>query len=40
VSATEKIDAFQRRHPAVGFPLPVFYKFFDDQDNYVAALIA
>jgi membrane protein len=35
-----RLDAFQRRHPAVGFPLAVFYKFFDDQGGYLAALIA
>ncbi len=38
--AVEKIDAFQRRHPAAGFPIAVLYKFFDDQGNYLAALIA
>jgi YihY family inner membrane protein len=30
-------DSYQRRHPAVGFPLAVVYKFFDDQGNYLAA---
>ncbi len=35
-----RLDAFQRRHPAVGFPLAVLYKFFDDQGSYLAALIA
>lgn len=34
------MDRFQRRHPAVGFPLAVIYKFFDDQGTYLAALIA
>ncbi|MGB6180503.1 MAG: YihY/virulence factor BrkB family protein [Rhodococcus sp. (in: high G+C Gram-positive bacteria)] len=40
MSATDRIDAFQQRHPALGFPLAVFYKFFDDQGGYLAALIA
>lgn len=35
-----RIDAFQRRHPAAGFPLATVYKFFDDQGPYLAALIA
>lgn len=32
-------DRFQRRHPWVGFPLAVVYKFFDDFGPYLAALI-
>ena len=36
----DRLDAFQRRHPAAGFPLAVLYKFFDDQGGYLAALIA
>jgi membrane protein len=40
VSATERVDRFQRRHPVAGYPLAVFYKFFDDQGGYLAALIA
>ncbi len=39
-SLTEKLDDFQQRHHAAGYPLAVFYKFFDDQGNYLAALIA
>jgi membrane protein len=39
VSFTARLDAFQQRHPAAGFPLAVAYKFFDDQGNYLAALI-
>jgi membrane protein len=35
----ERADDFQRRHPAVGFPLAVVYKFFDDQANYLAATV-
>lgn len=33
------IDGYQRRHGWLGFPLGVVYKFFDDQGNYLAALI-
>ncbi|NHC44154.1 YhjD/YihY/BrkB family envelope integrity protein [Motilibacter aurantiacus] len=39
MSLTERLDRFQRRHPAAGFPLAVVYKFFDDHGNYLAALI-
>jgi membrane protein len=35
----DRVDAFQRRHPAVGFPLGVLYKFIDDQGNYLAAVV-
>lgn len=40
MSFSERIDAFQRQHPATGYPLAVVYKFFDDQGGYLAALIA
>ncbi len=33
------IDDYQRRHPALGLPIAVVYKFFDDQGNYLAAII-
>ncbi len=33
------VDRFQRRHPVVGFPIAVVYKFFDDQGNYLAAVL-
>jgi len=39
MSLVEKVDAFQRRHPAVGFPIAVVYKYADDQGNYLAALV-
>ncbi|MCW3011612.1 MAG: conserved rane protein of unknown function, partial [Solirubrobacterales bacterium] len=39
MSTTARFDAFQQRHPAVGFPLAVFYKYFDDQGAYLAALV-
>jgi membrane protein len=34
-----RVDEFQRRHPALGFPLAVAYKFFDDQGPYLAAIL-
>ncbi len=34
------VDGFQRRHPVIGVPVAVFYKFLDDQGGYLAALIA
>ena len=39
MSLTERADAFQRRHPIVGFPIGVIYKFGEDQGPYLAALI-
>jgi membrane protein len=33
------LDAYQRRHRWLGFPLAVIYKFGDDQGLYLAALI-
>ncbi len=39
MTTTERLDAFQRRHPWAGFPIGVIYKFADDQGNYLAALI-
>jgi membrane protein len=35
-----RLDAAQRRHRRLGFPLAVVYKYFDDQGGYLAALIA
>jgi YihY family inner membrane protein len=34
------VDAYQRAHRWLGFPLAVIYKFVDDQGPYLAALIA
>ncbi|WP_235738860.1 YihY/virulence factor BrkB family protein [Nocardioides alcanivorans] len=34
-----KVDRAQRRHPVLGVPLAIFYKFFDDQGNYLSAII-
>ena len=39
MSLTDRFDRFQRRFPRIGFPLAVFYKFFDDMGNYLAALL-
>lgn len=36
---TERVDTFQRRHPVIGFPIGVIYKFGEDQGPYLAALI-
>ena len=36
---TERVDRFQRRHPAAGFPIAVIYKFMDDDAVFLAALI-
>ncbi|MEN3340639.1 MAG: rane protein [Actinomycetota bacterium] len=33
------VDAYQRRHRWLGFPIAVIYKFGDDQGLYLAALI-
>ena len=35
----DRLDGFQRRHPTIGFPIAVLYKFVDDQGVYLAALI-
>ena len=39
MTPTERVDAFQRRHPVAGFPIGVIYKFGEDQGPYLAALI-
>lgn len=39
MSVVTTVDRFQRRHPVIGFPLAVLYKFFDDQGPYLAAII-
>jgi YihY family inner membrane protein len=36
---TERLDRFQRRHPAAGFPIAVVYKFLDDDGHFLAALL-
>jgi membrane protein len=39
VGVAGRLDRFQRRHPGAGYPLAVAYKFFDDQGNYLTAMI-
>lgn len=39
MSVTTWLDRVQRDHPALGLPLAVIYKYFDDQGAYLAALI-
>lgn len=34
-----RADRFQRRRSVVGLPIGVLYKFFDDQGNYLAAIL-
>jgi YihY family inner membrane protein len=40
VNAVRDLDRFQRRHPVIGFPLAVIYKYFDDQGPFLAAIIS
>ena len=35
----DSVDQAQRRHSALGYPIGVAYKFFDDQGNYLASII-
>lgn len=37
--SVQAVDAYQRRHRWLGFPLAVIYKFGDDQGSYLTALI-
>ncbi|MDQ2756829.1 MAG: YihY/virulence factor BrkB family protein [Actinomycetota bacterium] len=39
MSVTDRLDGFQRRHQAAGYPLAVLYKYFDDGGGYLAAVI-
>ncbi len=39
VSLVRRLDARQREHAWIGFPLAVIYKFFDDRGPYLAALV-
>jgi YihY family inner membrane protein len=39
VSWVRAADRFQRKHPAAGFPIAVFYKYFDDHGPYLAAIL-
>jgi len=33
VGLTDRLDAWQQRYPALGFPLAVIYKYVEDQGN-------
>ncbi|MEO6605706.1 MAG: ribonuclease BN, partial [Aeromicrobium sp.] len=35
-----RVDAYQREHTIIGFPIAVVYKYFDDQGPYLAAIVA
>lgn len=39
MSAVSRVDGYQRTHRWLGLPLAVIYKFFEDQGNYLAAII-
>lgn len=39
VGVVDTVDRTQRRHSALGVPIAVVYKFYDDQGNYLAATI-
>lgn len=39
VGLVDAADRAQRKVPVIGLPLAVVYKFFDDQGNYLAAMI-
>ncbi|MTB88681.1 YihY/virulence factor BrkB family protein [Aeromicrobium senzhongii] len=39
MSIVARVDRYQRKHPVVGFPIAVVYKFFDDQGPYLAAIM-
>jgi membrane protein len=39
VGVVAAFDRGQRRHSALGLPIAIFYKFVDDQGNYLAATI-
>ena len=39
MSVVSRADAYQRRHPVIGYPLAVVYKFFEDQGAYLAAIM-
>lgn len=39
MSVTSRLDALQRRHRGLGFPIAVVYKYIDDGGGYLAALL-
>ena len=38
-NVADSVDRFQRKHAVVSMPLAVVYKFFEDQGNYLAAVV-
>ena len=39
VGVVDRVDRAQRKQSVIGLPLAVIYKYFDDQGNYLAAII-
>ena len=39
MSVVRSLDRAQRRFPVLGVPIAVFYKFYDDQGNYLVAAL-
>ncbi len=39
MSFVQRLDRYQQSHRRAGVPIAVVYKFFDDQGNYLAAII-
>jgi membrane protein len=39
VGVVAAVDGYQRRHPVLGFPLAVIYKYSDDQGPYLASAL-
>jgi len=39
VNLSDRLDRFQRSHRVLGVPIAIAYKFFDDQGNYLSAMI-
>lgn len=39
MTLTQRLDRLQRKHPGLGTPIAVLYKYFDDSGGYLAALI-
>jgi YihY family inner membrane protein len=40
MGVADRLDGLQRRHPALGYPIALVYKYIDDRGGYLAALIA
>jgi membrane protein len=37
--SVDRLDGLQRKHPVLGIPIAIVYKFFDDQGGYLAAVV-